>query len=86
MQREVGREYVEDAVALGYAITGRRREMASDQTFVLAADGLSTEGPYVAMSRGEGWFYVTGEEARKSAESMPSGGGTWRRPTRCATG
>ena len=76
----LGREYVEDAVSLGYAITGHAAQgMTCDQTFVLATDGLSKEWWYVALSRGReaNRLYVT-REARESAEFMPNGDGPWR--------
>jgi ATP-dependent exoDNAse (exonuclease V) alpha subunit len=73
-------EYVAEAVALGYAITGHSAQgMTCSQTFVLATDGLSREWAYVALSRGRdaNRLYVT-REARESAEFMPNGDGTWR--------
>jgi ATP-dependent exoDNAse (exonuclease V) alpha subunit len=74
------REYVAEAVSLGYAITGHAAQgMTCSQTFVLATDGLSKEWAYVALSRGRdaNRLYVT-REARESAEFMPNGDGTWR--------
>lgn len=74
------REYVENSVSLGYAITGHAAQgMTCGQTFVLATEGLSKEWAYVALSRGResNRLYVT-REARESAEFMPNRDGTWR--------
>lgn len=76
----LSREYVEESVSLGYAITGHAAQgMTCSQTFVLATDGLSKEWAYVALSRGRdaNRLYVT-REARESAEFAPNGDGTWR--------
>jgi ATP-dependent exoDNAse (exonuclease V) alpha subunit len=74
------REYVEEAVDLGYAITGHAAQgMTCAQTFVLATDGLSKEWAYVALSRGResNRLYAT-REAQESAEFAPNSDGTWR--------
>ncbi|HWK26181.1 MAG TPA: hypothetical protein VNS09_06440 [Solirubrobacter sp.] len=74
------REYVEESVSLGYAITGHAEQgMTCSKTFVLATDGLSKEWAYVALSRGRqaNRLYVT-REARETAEFTPNGDGTWR--------
>jgi hypothetical protein len=77
---QLDREYVEDSVSLGYAITGHAAQgMTCGQTFILATAGLSKEWAYVALSRGReaNRLYVT-REARESAEFMPNRDGTWR--------